>query len=437
MRIAWFTPFGTRSAIGDYSEAIVRGLSRTDDVTIFVSGAAGPEPMRESELRCASAPIDPEPAFLESLDGFDLLVYNMGNHLENHLPIYQTAIRKPGIVILHDLVLRDFFRRYFTLHLRTPESYRLYLGVAHGSEAEQFGRSDEAGDDCRRLAAPLFSPALQRALGAIVHSDYARRRVADEVSLPVRAIDFPLFGPCEITATTRLPKRSTTDGRVRILAFGMLNANKLILDIIVAIAGSERLRTACRFDVIGQGSDDYEATLARAIADAGLDSTVRLVGWQNDERLRTALAAADIVVNLRNPHTGESSASLITSLLAGVATVVWDHGSYSEVPDDAVVKIRSSDEIAGTLERLVGDERERIAYGERARLHALARFDTRLYCEKFREFARDVLHRKPMLALADTAAQVLAEMGASHEIDDLAMRIGKIVAEFEPASALG
>ena len=51
----------------------------------------------------------------------DVVVYNMGNHYYNHKMVYEAAIRHPGIVILHDLVLRDFFRGYHLQQRHDPD----------------------------------------------------------------------------------------------------------------------------------------------------------------------------------------------------------------------------------------------------------------------------------------------------------------------------
>src|SRR5581483_6133262 len=218
MRIAWFTPFGPRSAIGDYSETIVRRLAVEDEVTVFAPAGDGADAPRPFPLPVVPIPPVPPVEVLEQLCGFDLAVYNLGNHLHNHLSAYETAVRRPGVVVLHDLVLRDFFRGYFLLHRKDPAGFARFLRYAHGPEAEAHGRDVVEGrrhedyDDPARLRFPLFKPALHRALGVVVHSEYARGRVAAEVPAPVRMIDFPRFGP---TADAAPPGSGTPAARSR------------------------------------------------------------------------------------------------------------------------------------------------------------------------------------------------------------------------------
>jgi hypothetical protein len=114
-----------------------------------------------------------------------------------------------------------------------------------------------------------------------------------------------------------------------------------------------------------------------------------------------------------------------------VPTVVWDHGSYGEFPDDVVVKVRSEAEIAGALEELVGDPARRQLLGRTARAHAVARFDTDRYCRQLREFAGQVRSAAPVLSLTDTAAERLAELGST-DLDGLAGRVAAEIAALVP-----
>ena len=51
------------------------------------------------------------------------------------------------------------------------------------------------------------------------------------------------------------------------------------------------------------------------------------------------MAACDVLVNLRYPTMGETSGSVIRALTLGKALVVSDVGWFSELPDDAVLKV--------------------------------------------------------------------------------------------------
>jgi hypothetical protein len=131
----------------------------------------------------------------------------------------------------------------------------------------------------------------------------------------------------------------------------------------------------------------------------------------SDHELWRQLTRADLVVNLRNPHMGESSATLLNALFAGAATLVWNHGCYAEFPDDIVHKISSEDDLTLALERLCRDRPLRERMGSNARRHALARFDTAVFCQRFRDFADEVRSARPVLALTDLLSDRLLEFG--------------------------
>jgi glycosyltransferase involved in cell wall biosynthesis len=431
VRIAWFTPFSPRSAIGHYSEAIVGELRKAHDVVLFVPGDEGVEAPRVTPHPAVTMPDLPTDEIVAALQGFDAVVYNMGNFPRYHLAIYETARRHPGVVVLHDLVMRDFFLAYACTLLARPHLFPALLGYAHGPDAEAHGRDVIAGrvaelEDPRRLTYPLFRPCLRGAVGAVVHSEYARGRVAADTGLPVAKLDFPLFGPArELAHLTHTPRPA--DGPVRVLTFGVVAPNKLVHATVAAIGRSELLRRRVRFEVIGGGEKAYMAKLADLTARLHLGEVVTLAGWQPDDRLKAALADADVVVNLRNPHTGESSASLLDSLVSGVPTVVWDHGFYAEFPDDVVVKIRSESELGPALERLVGDAELRGRMGRAAREHAVKRFDTAAYCTGLVKFLEEAFFAAPLAGLADRTGDVLAELGCGPD-DDLARRISREIA---------
>lgn len=434
MKVAWFTPFAVKSAIGDYSEAILMHLAQEDEVTVF--SPVGPE---AGEPRTSSFPVVPLPPvitkeIIDSLAGFDVAIYNLGDHLYNHQPIYEVSLQHPGIVIMHDLVMRNFFRGLFHLARRNPDAYSWHLGRDHGLEGEleagkiAANRKFEHSDDPDLLRFPMFKSAIHGAYGVIVHSEYSRKRIAESCGAPVTKIDFPIYGPVR-QFLDRLPKpEPDPHGKIRILTFGILNPNKLIHATIEAFGQSKLLRERARFTVIGDGNADYKKRLNELIERYKLHDIVTLAGYCSNDELRRELVNSEVVVALRNPHLGESSAVLLNSLVAGRATVVWNHGFYGEFPDDVVFKISTESELVSVLKSLVEDPEKAEIVGQRARTHAIERFNTGRYCDAFRTFVEEVRTQKPLMQLIDTVSQRLAELG-SGPIDGLADKLANEMAD--------
>jgi glycosyltransferase involved in cell wall biosynthesis len=435
MRIAWFTPFHPRSAIGQYSDAITRRLAEDADLVLFADGVASDADCRPTPLPRVCLAGESRESVLRRAREFDLCVYNLGDFLPYHREIFEVAQERPGLIVLHDLAMHNFFAGYFLLHRRDPQAFARFMAYCHGPEGEQFLTALHAGEYARAGVQPdwlrfsLHRLALRRCLGVVVHSNYARGRVAPDTAAPVALLDFPIFGASE--AFLQAPARDPApDDRVRLLTFGVVNRNKQIHAVIEAIGGSAYLRESVRYLVIGQGEPAYERELASLIDRLNLGGVVALAGYRSDEGLREALVETDLVVNLRNPHFGESSASLLTALLAGRPALVWGHGHFDEFPNTIVTKIHSEKELAPALERLCRDPQLLHRMGEAAREHALRRFNTDHYCTRFRDFGEVALGRQPLLALVDTAADLLLELGvpAGSPVVD---RLGRELAAFE------
>ena len=211
MKIAWFTPFNTRSAIGHYSEAIAGELSKTEQIVVFASDADAPGPRRSSPLPVVYLGDGSHDLILRQLEGFDAVVYNMGN-FTSYKRVYEILLRRPGVVVLHDLVMRDFFRGYFMGEKRAPLVLARLMAYGGGPQAEELsqgflkGRCLDAPDDPTRLQFPMFQSALHRCLGVVVHSEYSRARVAAACPAPVEKLDFPLFGPAAEHAKDKWPR---------------------------------------------------------------------------------------------------------------------------------------------------------------------------------------------------------------------------------------
>ena len=418
MKIAWFTPYHPQSSIGNYSQEAVAGLREEDEVFLFAPAAGVTPPPRADGGPVETVGDGPYDDLAQRLQSCDVVVYNLGNHHYNHRMVYEVAIRHPGIVVLHDLVMRDFFRHYHHSQQNDADWLARHILYSNGLTAGPL--TPATAQRCRRksddedfaLEYPMFESAIHRCLGVIVHSEYSRERVANACSSPVVMLDFPPHGPCIRYAPAAGPKPSQQSGKTQILTFGVLNPNKLIHKVIEQIGQSRYLRDNVTYAIIGEGDKKYMRRLRELIIARGLSQIVTLTGWLSDADLWRQLTRADLVVNLRNPHMGESSGSLLNALFAGSAILVWNHGCYAEFPDDVVHKISSEDALAPTLERLCRDRFLRERMGSNARRHALARFNTSSFCRRFREFAGKVQAVRPVLGLTDLISDCLLEFGA-------------------------
>jgi hypothetical protein len=129
----------------------------------------------------------------------------------------------------------------------------------------------------------------------------------------------------------------------------------------------------------------------------------------------------DVVVNLRYPHRGEVSGTVVRALQAGKATVVSGTGSYLDLPDDCVVRVGPglprAEELAQVLGGLVRDPERRRALGERARQYMGRIGRDRLAARGYERAVDETLAllRGPERRAAERWARALVDAGATPE----------------------
>jgi glycosyltransferase involved in cell wall biosynthesis len=420
MKIAWFTPLNRRSAIGHYSARILEELVRTEQVVVYVS---------DTDQADACWPVDARLEFLSKIEPdslapvlstYDGVLYNMGNHFDYHGAIYETSLRHPGIVIIHDLVLQHFFGYYFLEYRRDWDDYIRHMAYAHGPQGEHLAKLIRTGREwpvwytADAVQYHMAKLAVRRKYGVIVHSDYAKRKIEAIATAPVRKINFP--EPTLSKWFTRKPgvKKTADSDKIHLLTFGMVNRNKLVDLVIETIGSNDYLRQRVIYTILGaMESEEYGKTIDGLIQKYELGSSVRLLGPQPDTVLVESLQAADIAINLRYPYFGESSWSLLEALFAGKPTVVWRHGYYDEFPDTVVKKVASKEELLAALLSLCQSSEARSAMAEEAWSYARKNFDTKQYCRQLLDFIDGARLNRPVLDLVDRMSDRLLEMGAN------------------------
>ena len=99
-----------------------------------------------------------------------------------------------------------------------------------------------------------------------------------------------------------------------------------------------------------------------------LGKYIRKTGFLDNDDYFRSLQKCNLILNLRYPYGGESSATVLQAMAYGKPCVVTDIGWFSELPDDCVIKVSkdiTSDELAEKLEEWVNSDLNLIA--ERAR----------------------------------------------------------------------
>ncbi len=320
MKIALVSPLPpARTGVADYASALQKELSKHAQVTAF------------------------ESPNLSELETFDACLYQIGNN-QLHGDAYDAALRVPGVVVLHDVVLH-----HFMLGRLSGEDYIGEFVYNYGEWMRHLGEElwrDRvlSAADHRFFEYPMIRRIIECSGAIIVHNPKAKRmvnEVANEADLAPPVFQIPHFA-----AAPALPdesERAATRERLNIPAdavviatFGYMRPSKRLRSVIQAARSLTPLARPYRLLLVGDFvSPEYEATV-EALLDGA--PSIQLPFVPEDEFWRL-VAITDICVNLRYPSAGETSGIAAKLMAASKPVIVTDGEEYSGYPEGVVLKV--------------------------------------------------------------------------------------------------
>lgn len=346
MRVAFFSPLPpARSGIADYSEALIESLRPLVELEVFSRAAQAFDPAR-----------------------FDAMLYHVGNN-GFHDFVYETALRHPGVVVMHESNLHHLIAD-LTILRGDWDGYMAECEYNGGAAARAFAervRRLEVGPDYEGL--PMTRRLLESARGVVVHSRFMEREVR-AAGFTGRMAVIP-HGAWIPAADRNAYRHKLGLDELTPLAgiFGFLKPYKRIAESLRAFRRLIRLAPNARMILVGEPHADFP--LEGMIRSMGLSANVRVLGFTPIEEFVGYLGACDIVLNLRYPTVGESSGTLLRSLGLGKAVLVSEVGSFAEFPEDVCLKVPvgagEEDLIFEYLNLLVSRPEVAEAMGARAR----------------------------------------------------------------------
>jgi glycosyltransferase involved in cell wall biosynthesis len=387
LNIACFSPLPPApTGIADYSRELLEPLSALAKVTLFVERPSLVDESLRQKYR-----IEPITAYPEARWGFDLALYHMGNSGYYHAAIYEMALRYPGVVVLHEVVLHDF-AAHVTLGRGDYAAYAREMGYELGptgyDQAWQMrlGRQPEPPPELR------FSKRLiDRSLGIIVHSHSAAARLrSTDIDRPLAVI--PLLVANEETASLR-SRLGTPDRTVVFATTGLVNASKRVDLILDAFAQLKKVEPDVLFLIVG--GVHIDVNLPKMIRQRNLQEWVHWTGRVDTlEEFMAWTATADVVIQLRHPSLGEASSAAARALATGRPLIVYDEGWYGELPAEVCIQVPSldSDALLQAMSFMTNHPRERQAMGQAAAVYARRDLDPQRIAGLYKRFLVDVLN---------------------------------------------
>ncbi len=366
MRIAYFSPLNpVPSGISDYSEDLLPYLASYADIDLFIDEGYRPA-NPDIAAHFSIYPFNRYPRLLRRRK-YDVTLYHVGNS-PAHGYILNMLERYPGVVVLHDYVLH---------HLMLWRAFRHGDGRAYHEAMRGYG---EAG---WRLAQrmirgqlaeeafqyPLCEEVIAAATALIVHSDYVAGRVREvrpDVPLAVVPMGVPLPSLPERREARRrlgLPEEALV-----LASFGHLNPYKRLEPALRAYRRLRQAHPEALFLLVGSLSPHFD--LAGLLRRLNLGQAVRVTGFVEMGAFLGYLSASDICLNLRYPSAGETSASLLRILGAGLPTLVSRTAAFAELPPEVAIQVdvgeEEEEEIFAFLSYLADHPDFRRALGENA-----------------------------------------------------------------------
>jgi len=413
MKIAWVTPYNTRSGIGRFSRRVAEALSNAGHAVTIVRSEAAAELLNGSDVLPGTEVIRwdevcYEPDFWSSCDA---VVHNIGNNYIFHAGAIELLQRFPGVVIVHDYFLLDLFHGWCAATGSRPLGDRI-LDDLYGEGAALRLHTIDGGPGFWEYASehfPVTEWIGRLAHGAVAHSSFYADRLRLSCGGPVAVL--PLAYNALSDFQPLAGREQSSD--VTVLTIGDVNQNTRVEFVIRAIGNSDVLRERCRCHVVGLVTDQERERL-KAVARAVSFQNLRITGEVSDRILRAEIEAADLICCLRWPVLDGGSASAVEAMLSGRPVIVTDAGSHRDLPDDLVFKVdpqRELGALTSQLTRLVLDRALRVAVGAQAAAWAKAAFSVDSYVARLVPLLEEVARLRPTLGTAAHFGHLFADLG--------------------------
>jgi glycosyltransferase involved in cell wall biosynthesis len=359
LRLAYLSPLPpTATGVADYSAELLPHLAALATVTAY-----GPEVCNPPLAGIDCRPLGRYP---DERWRFDAALFQMGNS-RHHAGIYELFRRFPGILVLHDTVLHHFLADHTAGHGNFP-AYTRELAYERGAEGAALALAIQfAGQSHPLFALPLVQRLLDLSLGVIVHSESAAAAIAGQTERPIAVVPAVIEPQ---TGNSRRGELGLPPGTVLFGSFGQVTATRK-LDVVLPAFRALLATRPAHFLIVGDVHP--EVGLDGLIADLGLADHVTVLGRVPGlADFQDWLTAVDVVVNLRHPTAGETSATALRALSAGKPLLVSATGWYATLPPAVARRVPEPSVAAVTaaMQALAADSGLRAAMGAAGRAYA-------------------------------------------------------------------
>ena len=364
-RVTLVTPWPPeQTRVADYSWQLAAELGQHVDVDVVVGNPL--DLYEEAKLRGVKLIDARDDGWTRPLHQLDRILYCMGSSgLHRH--VYELLRRRPGVILLHDVPLTDFYHSYAAVE--RPEdpdgAFAERVRAMYGTRLPPHIAQDGSLASTRQVALGVYmTRELQsHAEQCLVHSRFASEvleldRAPSDCPVPISVVP---FGMPPVTNA----RRGQNGANPLIVSFGDVNEVKGMATLTDAFELLSAELPAARLVITGQVERDADGQTSRA--------PIEFLGNIDPGRYFELLDAADLAVQLRLLSDDQAPTLVADCLAHGLPTVVSELGWAGELPSDVIEKVPSDVSPAGlkqTMMTLLCDHRLRAALSERAIEHA-------------------------------------------------------------------
>lgn len=382
--LLYVSPMGPmKSGIADYSEALVSALQKKYDITLYIDNYELSNPNLRSQCKIVRHGCDEI-----DFENYDYIIYNIGNNPEYHGYIYEACLKHPGMVILHDLVLYYLFVGYY-------QSQGIFYSKLYQEEGlENFIKIKKAVKEShtnlleqKKLAEyfPLNNEIIKSENKIMVHSWYSYNKVLasrTDRKESIAKINSLIEQDSNIILRDILfEKYHIPKDALIVSSFGFVASTKMnhiVCEVIKQLSAETELKIC--YVMVGEG--DY-------VNDYVDGKAIIKTGYVDLDEFNSFIEYSDLIVNLRNPSMGETSAAMLRILQRGKACVTNDGGWFSELPKECVIKVkldRLLEELKDKIKYYLEHSQDRAKIGENARMYIIQEYDSDKIVQQIGEF---------------------------------------------------
>ncbi len=330
LRIAYFSPLPpVRSGIADYSSELLPYLAEYADITLFSSTPHNIESNLTTQFL-----VKPLDSYPREHWQYDMALYQMGNSAY-HAEIYKMLLSYSGIVVLHDYSLHQFIA-YCAVHGGNIAGYVREAGYELGQQGINYVKKTEVDHKNILNNAPLNKRLIDSSLGIITHSKYAKNLILEQAEDVVATVIPQQIAPTKVVS--RRHQLGWPDNAVIFASAGQIATVKQVHFALHAFQKVRQTYKNAYYLIVGEDVENVD--LLNIAQSLGLSDFVRHVGYIKDkEEFIEWIYTADVIINLRHPTIGETSAIALRALAVGRPLILFDHGWYHELPDSVCIKV--------------------------------------------------------------------------------------------------